>query len=148
MALWQCPALLARLDERDLQTIIDQAVLVLDDDVARLRGARAAIDPRTLKDHLELVLALLRTRASEDASISGLLAPGRPAAKGLARAVEKIIDVVSEQEIPIDSRVTLALEKPPALHNTPDLLYALQLYLTGNDGARAIQVLAVKKDED
>jgi len=148
MALWRCGALLSKIKQADLVTIVGRANAVLHEDLSRLSANPMGVNSRALKDHLELVLALLRTRASDDAEIRGLLAPGRPTAKALARTVEKIIDVVSEHDIPMESRITLAVEKPPALHNTPDLLYALQLYLTGNEGARAIQVMAVKKDEE
>lgn len=151
IALWRCGSLLEELSQTDVLAIVDRVSRVLADDLRRMsrrpdempREAREA-----LKDHLELVLALLRTRGSKNTEIRGILAPGKEIAKALAQTVERIVNIVSDHGIPIRSRIKLTVNKPKALHWTPDLLYALKLYLTGDDGARAIQVLAVQEDDD
>lgn len=147
VALWRCAAVFEVLTPPDLLMIVDRTDNILKEDLARLFENPCGIDAEILKDHLELVLALLRTRASGEAGIRGVLAPGRPAAKSLARTIEQIVDVVSAHDILINSRITLAIDKPQALHRTPDILYALKLYLTGDAGARAIRVMEVKEDE-
>ena len=148
IAVWRCGRLLAELSLADLVVLVDRTELALQEDLASLTDDRSAIGGEPLKDHLELVWGLLRTRASEDEAIRGLLAPGRPAAKSLSRTVERIVDVVASKDMPIRSRLTLDVEKPEALDKTPDLLFALKLYLTGDAGARAIRVMEVREDED
>jgi len=143
IALWRCPQLLERIGRPDLALVITQLNRLLERDVAGLRDDDDELDRRDLMDRLELSLALLRTRASEDASISKLLGPEAEMTKEISGKVQAIVDLVTEREIPIASRVTLKLDKPAALHNTPDLLYALLLYLTGDDAAQAIEVESV-----
>ena len=148
IALWRCPRLLDEIAVPDLVCVINQLDRLLARDVAALRGDDEIVDRRDLMDRLELTLAILRTRASEDPAISGLLGPEAEKTKEIARKVQAIVDLVSERTIPVASRVTLKLEKPAVLHNTPDLLYALLLYLTGDDSAQAIEVEAVETGAD
>lgn len=148
IALWRCGSLLSQLTQADVLTIGHRATRVLEDHLAILSDNPKAVDSESLKDHLELVLGLLRTRGSADEGMRELMTPDKPIAKTLARHVEQVIDLVSAHEIPIRSRLTLNVEKPPELHKTPDLLYALKLYLTGDAGAQAIRVMAVSDDDD
>ena len=46
-----------------------------------------------------------------------------------------------------ESRISLQIEKPEMFRNTPDLLYALRMYLTGDSGADTIDITGVS-DED
>jgi len=95
---------------------------------------------------LELLLALLRTRESSDPVISSLFALDSSLTKQLLGTVEKITDEQGEvlfrqlQHPKVVARVKLALNKPDAYHCTPDLLYALKLYLSGDDGADQITI--------
>jgi hypothetical protein len=95
---------------------------------------------------LELCLGLLRTRESGDERIRRVLAPGGPLAHRLAEVIETIEDRVVASGIPFRTRIALNVAKPQAIRS-PDLLYALRLYLTGDSGARAIQVTEVSDDE-
>lgn len=147
-ALWQCGAVLDRLPHAELLVIAERLSAAMQDDLASISEHPPDTTPEFLKDHLECLLGLLRTRASEDADVRGLMTPGKPIAKALAKTVERIVDVVSEHNIPIESRIALDVDKPQALDKTPDLLYALKLYLTGDSGARAIHVLRIRADED
>lgn len=146
-ALWQCGAILDRLSHADLQLIVERLNTALRADLAII-SAHPDTDSEFLKDHLECLLGLLRTRASADTEVRSLIAPGKPIAKALAKTVEHIVDVVSAQDIPLESRISLDMDKPQTLDKTPDLLYALKLYLTGDSGARAIHVLRVRTDEE
>lgn len=148
LAVWRCGSLLATLTAANVELLVDRVNRVLAQDLAQLASGQGGLDARPLVDRLELVLALLRTRASEEAAIRVLLTPRQPAARMLARTVQQIMDLVSDHDIQIVSRISLAVLKPQGLHRTPDILYALQLYLTGDDGARAIHVMAVKTDDD
>jgi hypothetical protein len=105
--------------------------------------ARATAEP------LELLLGLLRTRASADPEIHMLLQPDQDFTKEFAKLIEKVAEVVALSRGGLHSRVQMG-DLPPKAEGdrTPDLLHALQLYLTGEDGANAIRVTGVDEDED
>jgi hypothetical protein len=97
---------------------------------------------RATAEPLELLLGLLRTRASEDPEIRMLLQPQQRITKNLAKQVERVTDLVAEANVPLFSRVQIDVMKPDG-DRTPALLYALRLYLTGDDGANAIHIASV-----
>jgi hypothetical protein len=92
--------------------------------------------------YLELMLGLLRTRASTDPDIKMLLQPHQNIAKQLAEQIDRVEDVIAEYNINLFSRVKLNIQQPDGVR-THDLLYALRLYLTGEDGANAIHVTSI-----
>jgi len=100
--------------------------------------------------YLELLLALLRTRDSSYAKIKSLLSYESELTNKIIEAVEeftnrygKLLDelLVAPRNY-IETRVTLSITKPDDI-NTPDILYALNLYLTGETGADLIRVTSV-----
>lgn len=91
---------------------------------------------------LELLLGLLRTRSSPDPEIRMLLQPHQKVTKELAKQVERVTEIVAQSNVTLFSRVQINLQKPDG-DRTPDLLYALRLYLTGDDGANAIHITSV-----
>lgn len=48
-----------------------------------------------------------------------------------------------EKKLELKSRINLKFEKPAMFEKTPDLLYALRMYLTGDSGANTIQITAI-----
>lgn len=108
---------------------------------ARRSWTRATAEP------LELLLGLLRTRASQDPEIKMLLQPHQRITKQLAEQIDRIEQVVAESNITLFSRVQIDVQKPEG-DRTPDLLYALRLYLTGDDGANAIHITSVSDSDD
>ncbi len=100
---------------------------------------------RATTEPLELLLGLLRTRASSNPEIKMLLQPHQKITKELAKNVERVTEMVAQSNIQLFSRVQLSIQKP-ASDRTPDLLYALRLYLTGDDGANAIHISSVSDD--
>ncbi len=97
---------------------------------------------RAIAEPLELLLGLIRTRASGDTEIKMLLQPHQSIAKELAKQVEGITEILVKSQANLYSRVQLDIQKPDG-DRTPDLLYALRLYLTGDDGANAIHITGV-----
>lgn len=97
---------------------------------------------RATTQSLELLLGLLRTRASTNPEVRMLLQPHQNITKKLAKQVEQVAKIVVESKIQLFSRVQLTIQKPAGDH-TPDLLYALRLYLTGDDGANAIHITSI-----
>ena len=102
--------------------------------------ARATAEP------LELLLGLLRTRSSPSPEIRLLLQPHQKITKELAKRVERVTEIVAQSKVTLFSRVHINLQKPEG-DRTPDLLYALRLYLTGDDGANAIHITSVSDGE-
>ena len=97
----------------------------------------------TLCKHLELLLALLRSRAHEDEYFKIILAPGKELTNKFVTLVDDTAKIVTDNDIELKSRISLQVEKPEMFHNTPDLLYALRMYLTGHTGANAISISGI-----
>lgn len=73
-----------------------------------------------------------------------------PGSKYAIRFESVIADYVFplvEQGLRLDSRIDLSVTKPDTMRATPDLLYALKLYLSGDDGANSIIVNGVSDEE-
>lgn len=147
ISLWRNPLLLEQLKLDDLQATVGQLADCLDADTHRISDHASYLDKEVVKDHLELLLGLLNTRAAKDTDIRSLLGHDQPLTQRFAILVEKISDKISTLRFPLRSRVQLSVDKPRELYNTPDLLYALRLYLTGDSAANAIQVTGVSDDE-
>lgn len=95
---------------------------------------------------LELLLGLLRTRNSKNSKIKMLLQPHQQITKELAKQVERVTEIVTKSNVELFSRVQLNIQKPKG-DLTPDLLYALRLYLTGDDGANAIHITSISDND-
>ena len=61
--------------------------------------------------------------------------------------MQNIGKMVLNKGYALKTRLSLNLLKP-AENKMPDLLYALQLYLTGNTGANAISIAGISDDEE
>ena len=121
----QCPA---RTGEKDKKTVRN--------------WVRATVEP------LELLFGLLRTRVSSNSNIRMLLQPHQEITKELANQVERIAELVAQSNVKLYSRVQINIQKPEDDRRTPDLLYALRLYLTGDDGANAIHITSISDSDD
>lgn len=97
---------------------------------------------RTTTATLELLLGLLRTRASSNPEIKMLLQPHQKITQELAKQVDRVTKIASQSNVKLFSRVEINIQKPED-DPTPNLLYALYLYLTGDDGANAIHISSV-----
>jgi len=99
---------------------------------------------------LELLLALMRTRTSSDSNVKSLLSYESALTLKTIEALDKLTErygallgeLILTHHNFIDTRVTLNLPKPENM-DTPDVLYALNLYLTGETGADLIRVTSV-----
>lgn len=108
---------------------------------ARPKWIRSTCEP------LELLLGLLRTRSSTDPEIKMLLQPHQKITKDFAEEIERITDIVERSNVDLLSRIKLDIKKPEG-DRTPDLLYALRLYLTGDDEANAICVMQISDTDN
>jgi len=97
----------------------------------------------TLCKHLELLLALLRSREN----FKMFLAPQQEITKEFVRLIDNIYYTLIDKNIELKSRISLQIEKPAMFSDAPDLLYALRMYLTGDSGANSITISGVRDDE-
>jgi hypothetical protein len=101
------------------------------------------IKSKILTSYLEFLLAILRTRTSNNKEIKEILAPNKKRTNDFIELLKKI----RELKLPIRSRISLQVDQPEQFRDVPNLLYAVQMYLTGDTGADTIRILQVK-DED
>ncbi|HDR8938665.1 hypothetical protein PPN31119_01982 [Pandoraea pnomenusa] len=148
-AIWREQEFVEKFSLVDLRTIMNALTIMLGnikqcpprkDEWTSRNWIRATTEP------LELLLGLLRTRASSTPEIKMLLQPHQKITKELAKQVERVTELVAQSNISLPSRVQINIEKPEG-DRTPDLLYALRLYLTGDDGANAIHVSSVSDSD-
>jgi len=149
-AIWREQKFVEKFSLADLRPILNALKIMLGnikqcpsmkDDWTSRNWIRATTEP------LELLLGLLRTRASSNPEIKLLLQPHQKITKELAKQVERVTEFVAQSNISLLSRVQIKVEKPEG-DRTPDLLYALRLYLTGDDGANAIHISSVSDSDN
>lgn len=101
----------------------------------------------TLCKHLELLFAFLRSRGNEDEDFKTILSPDKDLAQKYVTLVDDVAKIVIDNDIELKSRISLQIEKPEIFRNTPDLLYALRMYLSGDSGANTIMISEVIDSE-
>jgi hypothetical protein len=76
------------------------------------------------------------------------LQPHQKLTKDFADQVETAVALVERSGREVRSRVEIAeLPEKPEGDTTPDLMYALRLYLTGDIGADAIRVTGINEED-
>ena len=154
-AIWREQNFVDKFTAEQIQSVLDRLNKMLANIQPSYSQQRTNDKPmvrnwfRDTAEPLELLLGLLRTRASSSAEIRMLLQPHQKITKELLKQVDRIIDIFAKSpRLFLFSRVQLGqLPAKPEGDHTPDLLYALRLYLTGDDGANAIQITGVADDD-
>ena len=152
-AIWREQNVVEKFNFMDLRAILDSLSIMLGN-IKQCPPRKHENDKRTARnwirattEPLELLLGLLRTRASTDPEIKMLLQPHQKITKELAKQVERVTDIVLQSNLSVFSRVQINIQKPEG-DRTPDLLYALRLYLTGDDGANAIHISSISDSDN
>ncbi|NHM16526.1 hypothetical protein GMI69_07640 [Eggerthellaceae bacterium zg-887] len=151
-AAWRSPLFIEALTVEMVKTICPRLMNSLN------ITQQDILDPR--KDHrteyytyentvryLELVLALLRTRESKDPELRGYLQPHQKRCQTLFRHVMRLSD--SARFCKEAERSRIRLELPARLadeQGLPDLLYALKIYLSGDDRFSAIRITGIDEE--
>lgn len=149
-AIWREEYFIEKFDRAELQKILDRLSVMLNQISPcppKKNQWMVSNWIRTTTELLELLLGLLRTRASSNPEIKMLLQPHQKITKELAKNVERVTELVVQSNIQLFSRVQINIQKT-AGDCTPDLLYALRLYLTGDDGANAIHISSVSDNDN
>lgn len=89
--------------------------------------------------YVEMILAILRLRELDDFS---MLEVGSKESRELARYIRKVDEIMEHPK----SKIKFKVNKPEALCNMSDVAYAVDMYLTGNEGVDSIEVISVESD--
>ncbi len=147
IALWRSKELVNKLTEEELGALNQNLYDCLHFELQKLINDVKSFQIANLCKHLELLLALLRSRGNEDDNFKMILAPEKKQTKDYVILLDDITRQLIEKKIKLKSRISLQIKKPDMFRNTPDLLYALRMYLTGDSGANTIVITGVS-DED
>lgn len=149
ISLWRFPEPVHYLNIEDIEILLPSINKELENGIAKFKSTLKSISTMksTMKDvlqpNLELLLALLRTRESLNSKVKALLSPDSEYGQKLTAQVDVITRQVVDSKLEVKSRIQLDVDKPDESIKIPELLYALRLYLTGNDGASSIRITGV-----
>ncbi|WP_462183037.1 hypothetical protein [Pseudoalteromonas maricaloris] len=146
IALWRSKILINRLNKKELVALSGSLYGCLEFDIQKVVNDGKGYQIATLCKHLELLLALLRSRGIEGEEFKMIFAPDNDLTKKYVTLVDDVSRIVIDRNIELKSRISLQIEKPEMFRNTPDLLYALRMYLTGDAGARSIFVNSINEN--
>ena len=147
IALWRSKTLINKLTKEELGSLSRNLYVCLEFDLQKVVNDGKGYQIATLCKHLELLLALLRSRGIEGEEFKMVFAPDNDLTQKYVTLVDDVSRIVIDSDIELKSRISLRLDKPEMFRNTPDLLYALQMYLTGDSGANAIAITGVSDEE-
>jgi cold shock CspA family protein len=145
-AIWRTEGFVRVFDQASLTWLLDVLLRAM----YTVNGAQhpGRGDVARLTEHCELLLGLLRSRDSEVPEVRLILQPHQEVTRNFTTQVEAAVAFVERSGLAVWSRVEIAdLPEKPEGDTTPDLLYALRLYLTGDVGANAIRVTGVVDGE-
>ena len=127
------PALVGEIINRSVETL--KKMLNMTPDDPKYKQAR-----KRYRSVIEVILAVLRLRENPEFDV---LVAGTKEATELADLIRTVDDIMGNPE----SRIKLMVNKPEALCNMSNIAYAIDMYLTGNEGVDSIEVLSVESDE-
>ncbi|EKO3417948.1 DUF2357 domain-containing protein [Vibrio fluvialis] len=146
IALWRSKTLINKLIKEELVALSRSLYGCLEFDIQKVVNDGKGYQIATLCKHLELLLALLRSRRIEGEEFKMIFDPDNDLTKKFVTLLDDVSRIVNDSDIELKSRISLKIEKPEMFRNTPDLLYALRMYLTGDAGANSIIVHSVSDD--
>lgn len=153
IASWRHKNVILSLNLPQIEQVSKKLNLAFKGDINKLKGNNSPDKWNSLLRRLELLLALMRCRASDDNEIKNLLAVGSPISDQFEQVISKVNESLGEglynamkKDNKIFSRVKLNLRKPKGYSKTVDILYALKLYLTGEDGVNQITITELVSD--
>ncbi|GHG74477.1 hypothetical protein GCM10010919_27970 [Alishewanella longhuensis] len=146
IALWRSKTLLKKIKLDDLSEISQNLYDCLNFDLEKVASEVKGYQVATLSKHLELLFALLRSRESEDKEYKLIFSPVNELTKKYVKLLDEISKTINEKRVTLKFRINLEIEKPEIFKDTPDLIYALQSYVTGDSGANNIVISSINDD--
>jgi len=154
-SVWRHSDFVKNLTLGDISLISSSLVQDIKDRSSKLTSDSKDNDWSALLRRLELILGLLRARIHEDNEIQSLLSPDSILVDKMIKVLKVVGDKhqltinskLGDKRSRVQCRVKFGdMQKPEVFRNTPDLLYALHIYLTGDDGANLITITGVADD--
>jgi len=146
-AIWRTESFVRVFDQSALEWLGDVLLAAMREANDVERPGKG--DITRLTQYCELLLGLLRSRDPGEPEVRLTLQPHQELTKNFAKQVERSTALIERSGLEVRSRVEIAdLPEKPEGDTTPDLLYALRLFLTGDVGAYAIRVTGVNDGED
>jgi len=149
-AAWRSESVVDSIPYETIDQISKELVGVLESSLDDLKGSYGDREIECLRDvtkYLELLFALLRTRNSDNESIRLLLQPYQTVVKDICAIIDSMIELSVARKLQYKSRVVLDVSSRPPDDLTPDLLYALRIYLSGDSTANMIRITGIIDDE-
>ncbi|KJG23056.1 hypothetical protein UB37_07380 [Photobacterium iliopiscarium] len=148
VAVWRHPDVIHKLSLAQVTKLVERLTDYLDNEIKYLKPTDKPYRWALLLRRLELMLAILRCRGSHNLQIKdavGLFSDLSELMKDCWLSINdnlclQLHQKMQQSDSQVSSRVKLAVDKPTGYENTPDILYALKLYLTGEDGASQISI--------
>jgi hypothetical protein len=100
-----------------------------------------------LQDCYEFLLALIRLRKVETFQ-DKLLLPDSSDTQRLAYLIRRSDALINKHNQTIKSRIQFDLKKPKSLYRMANLTYALNTYLTGDEGYKTISISGIIDEEE
>ena len=148
IALWRSKSLINKLTKEELVAISRNLYGCLEFDLQKVVNEGKGYQIATLCKHLELILALLRSRGIEGEEFKMIFAQDNDLTQKYVTLVDDVSRIVFDSDIELKSRISLQIDKPDMFRNTPDLLYVLRMYLSGDSGANTIIINGIKDEFD
>lgn len=148
VAVWRHPDVIHKLNLLQITKLIKDLTTSLEFEIKYLKPADKFYKWVSFLRRLELMLAILRSRGSEDIKIRNAVELCSNLSESMRYCWEKVNDnlgihlykQMQQSNNRVTSRIKLEMNKPQGYEKTPDILYALRLYLTGEDGANQISI--------
>jgi len=153
-AVWRSKSLIYQLTNNQVDSLVER----LSDFISHEEGKIKLNDPdykwNSLLRRLELAFALLRLRESTNLKVAESMEVGMDNSDKLLAAIQLInkkLGAMLFNRMNKDNRVKCRLymdtiNKPESYNKTPDILYSLNMYLSGDDGANSITINEISSE--
>ena len=144
-AAWGNPNLILNVDRSLLLDYFEIAVDNLKQICEEERFGQR--DRKKITACLEYILAVYRLRSLGDEGLNRYLSRNEPIVQELYRSLEVVVDAVIDGSLEIRSFLRLDIPDKGIYRDVPDLLYALLVYVTCDDGASDIRITGLSLDD-
>ena len=151
-AVWRSKSLIYQFTNKQINTLVNRLSQFLTNEELKIKANDKHFKWNSMLRRLELVFALLRLRdgaktahSMEVSSVNSdkLLSAIQLVNKKLGGTLFKVM----QKDPKVKCRVHLGnINKPESFNKTPDILYALNMYLSGDDGANNITISEISSD--
>ncbi len=151
-AMWRSKSLVYQLTNKQIDILVNRISLFLTNEELKIKPNDKHFKWNSMLRRLELIFALLRLRTSENKA--HLMEVGSVNSDKLLNAIQLLnknlggeLFKVMRRDKKVKCRVHLGnINKPEVFNKTPDILYALNMYLSGDDGANSITISEISSE--